>query len=233
VIPRQEGEVTIPAISVSMFNPKTAKYYSKSTKPIAVKIIPGDKSGSLASNRINDKSSPSPKKNELPNIITSQEIGSSASASSMNLGIGILFFVVLSGLLVQARREFGWGQKRRSLSLRVAKRLKKVDELVQKGDWKETGVQLTNVFYFTLGEISGQGGANIEMRKLLDLMPPSVRRELGTQVSSAIEKSQILGFAPEGVVGSLKEKENLKKFFEESKKLLEQAIALADQPFKR
>ncbi|HWU45055.1 MAG TPA: BatD family protein, partial [Bdellovibrio sp.] len=38
VIPRQEGDITLPALSVSMFDPSTSKYYTRKTQPIVLKV---------------------------------------------------------------------------------------------------------------------------------------------------------------------------------------------------
>lgn len=229
LIPRQEGEVIIPGISVSIFDPRTQRYNSKNTQPITVKIISGGQGATLGSNRLSDKAKAVEKKNELPNIIPTEKFYTNYSASAKNWGLGFLYLVIFAGLYFHARNQLGWGQKRRNLYSDVHKRFKKLEPLISSGSWKDAGVQLTNIYYFTLGEISGQGGANLELKKLLDLMPPSVRRELGEELNKAIEHCQTLSFAPEEVVGRLKEKENLKKFFDDSKKLLDQAIALSDE----
>ncbi len=39
VIPRQEGDVIIPSLSVSMFDPQTKKYYARTTEAISLKVV--------------------------------------------------------------------------------------------------------------------------------------------------------------------------------------------------
>jgi hypothetical protein len=128
----------------------------------------------------------------------------------------------------KARQEFGWGQKQRDLRQEVHKRFKKVSSLIEAGKWREAGTEMTNSIYHILGEVSGQGGANLEFSKLLDQSPPSLRRELGTELSRLVEICQILSFAPESVVGKLKEKSELKKSAGETEKILLQALKLAE-----
>ena len=49
LIPRSVGDVTIPPIAVSYFDPKTAKYVSQSTPAFNLKVLPGDGQNNFSS----------------------------------------------------------------------------------------------------------------------------------------------------------------------------------------
>jgi hypothetical protein len=149
-----------------------------------------------------------------------------SSTEQLELTTGLLILITAT-LLIRARNQLGWGQRKKDLARRLRARLKKVDAKVANGDWRGVGVEMTNTVYFILGAVSGEGGANVELEKLLLKAPPSVRRELGAKLSKQMEVFQILSFAPEGIVGQLKEPSELKRHVSEMSKLMEKAVALA------
>lgn len=230
IIPRQEGELTIPGLQASMFDPATKKYYSRVTQPMTIKITPGAQSSGLTSARVQTEGSDLPKmekKNEIPDVVTSWVATSSLSGKLINPLIGLLYLAVFAILGWKARREFGIGDQRKNIKIELKERMKKVRAYVHENDWRRAGTEMTNVFYFVLGELSGQGGANMEMERLLDLCPPSLRRELGSEIQKKIEVFQVLSFAPVHVVGKYKEKDELQAQVDSSEKLLLKACALA------
>jgi hypothetical protein len=87
-------------------------------------------------------------------------------------------------------------------------------------------VTTTNVVYHILGEISGEGGANVELDKLILKAPPSVRRELGSEIEKLMDSFQILSFAPEEVVGKLKDKDQLMVLVKDMEKVMLRAVVL-------
>ena len=231
IIPRQEGQITIPAMSFSMFDPRQGKYIVKNTEAIPVKVVANPNGGNISASRLNtdkDANKRVEKKNELPDVLVSWD--SSATSSVMNrFSFWILIYVLIgAALAVKGRKELAGGQKKRDLKLLVQKRFKTVSDFVEKGDWRAAGTEMTNICYVVLGELAGQSGANVEISKLLDLAPPSLRRELGVELSQMIELCQILSFAPEAVVGSLKEKSVLKKNADQAQKTLLKALNLAE-----
>jgi hypothetical protein len=237
LIPREEGDVTIPAMSFSIFDPVQKKYVTKETEPIAVKIVanpnapPAGGAPGLTPAKEDDKtpSAPAVKKNQLPDILVSwdRSEGDSFSQQKMMVWIGIYAFIALL-LGWKARREFGWGQKQIDLRNELNKRFKKIHQKIDQGKWREAGTEMTNAIYHILGEVSGQGGATVEITKLLDQAPPSLRRELGGELSRLIEVCQVLSFAPEAVVGKLKDPSELKKSSGEVEKTLLQTLKLAE-----
>ncbi len=238
IIPRQEGVLKIPGLSFSMFDPQTKKYVSKVTEAIEVRIIPGsggavaDKGATSAlldkDNKSAKNEKAAPKAPELPEVLVSWKSSSSGPAMPQGLLWVVVFGIVFISLLLKARRELGGGQKKKDLKADVQKRLKKVNAACESSDWRLVGTEMTNVFYFALGELSGQGGASLEISKLLDQAPSSLRRDFGVELSKLIEIFQILSFAPESVVGALREKAEMKKNIEATEKILFKAIAASD-----
>jgi BatD DUF11 like domain len=226
LIPRREGEFTIPGFSTSVFDAKERKYVVKTTNPIRVLVGKGVAGARTQSLGLDETAPKKPQGPEEPKLITEWKLEKPAGARQAALGYVGLFAFVLLTLLWRARLELGWGQKKKDLQRQLRARIRRVDEKAAKGDWRGVGTEMTNAAYFVLGEISGEGGANVELSKLLLKAPPSVRRELGEPIEKQLEIFQVLSFAPENVVGSLKEPAQLKKSVGEMGKLLERAVTL-------
>ncbi len=234
LIPRAEGDFTIPAVSTSVFDPKEKKYVRKTTEPVHVHVAKGTgKEGADSPMAASGETKPTKKSatDTEPELDLRLRSGllSRMSVSNAQMGFvyGLVFLLVFLFLLLRARKELGWGMKKKDLSRQLKVRLKRVDAKVIAGDWRGVGIEMTNTAYFVLGAISGEGGANVELGKLLLRAPPSVRRELGEDIRKQMEIFQILSFAPEQTVGNLKDSGSIKSSVGEMSRLLERAVELA------
>lgn len=235
IIPRAEGDLKIPALELSLFDPLQKKYVTKATSEYQIKILPNAQSasGPTALNPLSvpKKSDDIPKSAEtLPEIVLSPDIAQSA----MGFGRGFLsiwawavvFVAIFLGLGFRARRVLGWGAKNQNLQVDLQKRLKKVDRFIQEDQWRNVGSELANAIAHVLGALSETGGAGQQSEKLIETIPPSIRHELEAPLRRAIERNQILSFAPESVVTQLREKAELLKNRQEVEKLLIRAIEM-------
>ena len=236
LIPREAGSFEIPAMDFSLFNPASGTYEEKRTSAIALSVavdpnatpIPSSPLAQGTPSQVQDPISKRPV-NEWPREIlewrTSGSFWQMAESMPLWLALWSLGFI---GLGVQARQSFGWGQKQRDLSSLIKRRFGQVNTLLGQGDWRRVGVEVTNTVYAVLGEISGEGGAHVELEKLLQKMPPSLRRELGEDLTRHMEAFQILSFAPDEAVGKLKEPSELKKRCRDVEKLLLKSVSLRE-----
>lgn len=228
VIPRQEGEMVIPSLSVSMFDPQAKKYYTRTTQPITLNVVNNPNAPIGSSARIAD----SGKSAEPKAAVEALPAPVMAWAPSAKGGLlyqpwlwALVYGVFSVGLLLKARREFGWGLRRRSLKDLVYRRYKLVDGALAKGDYRKVGVEMTNTFYTVLGEVAGTGGASLEIDRLLERVPPSLRRDHGAAIMKSFEVFQTLSFAPDEMLGSLKDSATIKTHVEQGKKVISAVIA--------
>jgi hypothetical protein len=232
LIPREEGQLTIPALGFSIFDPSQKRYVMKSTEPMTIKIVPGAAGSNSVVARLDEegKQAPAkPKEKTLPNPVLTWDAGNADPFSNARMMFWLCIYSLIGViLLLKARKELGWGQKQRNLKADLHKRVKILRLKIDKNDWRGAGTEMTNMIYHIFGAVSGLGGAHLEMGKLLDQAPPSLRRELGAELGKLIEISQILSFAPESVVGALKESSALKKTANELEKVLLKAIELSE-----
>lgn len=227
LIPRQEGEITLPELSVSMFDPLDKKYYTKKTQAIPMKIVNNPNAPVGASSRLADSGQPTKteKKAELPDPILSWSAATESSLLTRPALWIALYGAAAVILLLKAQKEMGWRRRRRTLKEIVQKRYKKVDSAVQQGDYRKAGAEMTNIFYLVLGELAGSGGASLEMNRLMEMIPPSLRRDYGDQIQKEFEVFQTLSFAPDEMLGALKQGEDLKGHVSKGKKVIDALIA--------
>jgi hypothetical protein len=232
LIPRAEGEFTLPSVSASVFDTKQKKYVTKMTEPVRIRVSPGagaspnaDKSMSLSTSE-NSAQGAKGKGISEPTLKTEWQSKSKLSKSTEAILYVVMFSLIGIVLVWRARQEFGWGKRGRDLNRRVKGRMKRVQQLIEADDWRGVGVEVTNTVSYVLGEISGEGGANIELERLLQKVQPSIRHEIGEQLLKQMEVFQILSFAPEAAVGKLRERAELKKHVASISALLTKAIEL-------
>lgn len=229
LIPRQEGEITIPALSTSFFDPRAKKYYTKSSQPLKVTIVANPNAPVGASSRIGSGPAPTPPAlsgHVLPEILQTWEKPLGFSVAQKPLVWGGIYFLVLLSLVWKAQSEIGFGQRRKSLKDLVQRRMKKIDAALANQDFRKVGAEMTNIFYLVLGETVGEGGSGQEISKLLEKAPPSLRRDYAADIMKYFEIFQTLSFAPEEMLGALKDSSQLKNNVEAAKKLIHRVISV-------
>ena len=233
VIPRQEGEMTIPAVSASFFDPRAQKYYTKSTNPLKFNVVANPNAPVGSSNRVGETTAkataPKVQENVLPAILSTWEKPVTSSLAQNPMAWTGLYALIFVSLLWKAQKEIGFGQRRRSLKELVQKRWKKVDAAFSSQDIRSVGAEITNIFYLVLGENVGEGGGALEIHRLLEKASPSLRRDYGAELTRSFEVFQTLSFAPDEMLGGLKDPAQVKKELEQARKLISKIIALSDQ----
>lgn len=237
LIPREEGELKIPPISVGTFDPQAKKYVHRETQELILQVgaNPNAPSGNVGSagGGVDSAGSEGAKPNSQPPslsgkvlpdlILTWEEPGVSRGASQPYFWGG-LYGLVLLFLGWRSKVELGWGRRRQNLRELVGKRYKKVDALLKKNDYRGIGAEMMNIFNLVLGSVSGQEASGLELDRMLERIPPSLRREHGEAVRKQYEVFQVMSFAPENMLGSYKESSAVHKEVEAAKALLQKLI---------
>lgn len=229
LIPRQEGVITIPPIMTSVFNPRTQKYEELSTPEFKLTVLPGTGQQGLQSSRL--QKSGEPEKLEELNLLT--EFSKQNENPQVNIFLMMSLFVLsFAGLFAFAAYELRWFRKPLGLKEKFQIRHKKLEKILAQKKWRELGAEATNISSFILGEISGQGGANLPTEKLIEKAPPSVRRDLGAELKKTTDKFYILGFGPEEAVQKAAQDTLLEQEVKNLEKLLIKAIELSSSDMK-
>lgn len=230
LVPRKAGEVVIPAISVSAFDPGKGEYYQQASDPISLQVQPGDGESAISSSPLaQSKESKEEQKPQLPQLALEWSSTNGSGFIPRPVSWGLLYLLVFGLLGWRARVELGWGQKKKDLHKVFQQRIKNIYEKADREEWRQVGVELTNLVYHVLGELSGEGGANLELEKLFRKAPPSLRREIEAPLSQQMRLVEVLSFAPEAVVGPLKTKKEMRKLVSSVEKLLNRAIKMENR----
>lgn len=229
LIPRQEGEITIPPIVTSVFNPKTQKYQELTTPEFKLTVLPGTGQQGLDSSRLTQEKADD---SEAPLNLLSDWSPQNSSPAVMAPVWGAAFGATALALVVLAAFQLQWFKKPLTIREQFHARLKNVEKHRAQKKWRDVGAEATNVAYFVLGEISGQGGANLQIEKLLEKAPPSVRREVGADLRNVIDKFYLLGFGPDEAVQKAAQSDLVKEDIKTLEKLLSKAIELSGAEMK-
>jgi len=232
LIPREPGQLEIPAIKAAYFDPDKGKFELISSNKLMLTVTPG-KPGEQPAIPPSAKTDAAQPANPDILVLPPPVLLSDASGFSFGKTAKILWFIVYAGILgllgfkgyvVLLRKP-----KRENLQAAVKRRMKVVQNHINADDYRKTGVELTNLIYLILGQITEQGGANLEFGKLMDAASPSVRRELSEPLRKILDRAEELGFAPEKVLGQAKEKAEMNKLRKEAESVLNKAIALSSR----
>jgi BatD DUF11 like domain len=222
IVARAPGELKIPSISFSYFNPELKTYAEAKTSEITVQVDPGDGNNTIAPQKLEaptiTKTNDEPR--SLPDLVLAPSETSTVSmAKQLGLWSALFLFTILA-LIGYAYRIFGAGQKRQNLRERLDARLRDIEGSMSRGEWRKVGVQASELITSVLGDIAGLGGASFEFSKLVEKAPPSFKRELAPPLDALMQRLAVVAYAPEAVVGGLKEKSNLQKLLDETRQLL-------------
>jgi hypothetical protein len=227
IIPHEPGVFNIPAVAMAVFDPEAGKFQNIASQPLNLTVT-----GTATSPQANVPSAPEKRdtadrgpKLPLPAI----EMGSTVATAQTMMGITAGVYFGLFGFLgLTAWRQLRRKPKKASLKMILARRSKNVRDLAAKQEYRRVGVEMTNAAYYLLGQLSDQGGANLELERLLEKTPPSLRRELAEPIAKLLAQCEALSFAPESMIAGMTEKSKLQALISEFEKILARAIELSE-----
>lgn len=215
-IPRKEGELKIPPVKFSYFDPKERKYITQTTEEVVLSITPGqaqntNNSGGKASldkSQGQEEFKPHPIL-ELPqsSFVFAQERLKIYSLVALILGI-----VALLNFLVQFRNlklDPGLGHL-------IQTKLKLIES---EKDPRRQGSEAVNLIYLLAAFLAGQKKANQEWSVLIKEIPLKAQNIYLERLTQLFDYFQILGFSPEDVMNSLINQHPVAKKVEELQKI--------------
>lgn len=227
IIPRKSGNYSIPSIAMRLFNPETSSYYTVNTDELNFEVQATQGEKVIPAIPLADTEKPEAIGSEIPQLLLQTRTSTFHLSHNQVFSIwGGLYLFVFMFLSWQGYLTLGNHHRKKDIESILKSKFNKIHDLQDKNAWRAVGVEVMNTFYFLIGEISGQGGANQEIEKLILKVPPSVRREVGEELLKFLKIFEVLSFAPEAAVGALKEKSHLKKNVSEMEKVLLKAVSL-------
>ena len=232
LIPREEGNFKIPSFKMHAFSPKRKSYYTLSTPEIDLKVLPSKEKNLVPSlplkEDLREKGESTEEKDKaktLPSpILNWKEI---SSPSFLNVGLKFwLFAFALLFLFFILRFYFSFILKKKEENFKIvlSRRIQVLKKKIVKSAYREVGVEGTNLIYFILGEISGQGGAHLKIDELLNKTSPSLRNKIKNPIKDIMKKFELLSFAPQELIGTISEKSELIKLISDLEKMSNSAF---------
>lgn len=221
LIPRKEGALVIPAIQSSFFNPDTGKYYTEKSQEIPLMVKPG--APGVVDDKVRMKvGGDSAKKEKV--LVISEAIPELKGYDRTESQLGAIWMGVFSSILLffvgYSFVSFGWLVRKKDFKKELQKRIHLLEGNWSKRKSKDNYTEVTNLFYYVLGVISGEGGGSHELAKLLDKAPSSLRRQYEKEILELFEYFQTLSFAPDHLIADMEKNTNVKNHFDRVKKVL-------------
>lgn len=200
VIPRKEGEMRVPPLELTYFDPSQKKYVSQSTEELVLQITPG--------------SGPGPVSGSSNSVITSGQavfkpqpvlqlpLAGAAPVSwrySVYLAvfaatlIATLVWYVLQLLRLRIEPEF---------KNHVDQKISQIEKFYSTNDYRKTGSEATNLIYLLVANLAGQKKANQEFHLLVNEITSKDRQVYLERITHLFDYFQLLGFSPEEIMKS-------------------------------
>lgn len=222
LVPKNTGDLKIPQITFSYFDPEQKKYITKSTESLDLKITEG-----LAENK---------------NIQTGQTASGSAAAvekitpvlefpgsfSWMENRLKILFsilgfiVVVIMGLYLKDSFQI---QQLPQFKKIVDHKLAQIEKSLAQNDDRKVGAEVVDLIYLLLAQLAQEKKAVTEWNQMIAKVPQNYRDQYEAQLSQKFEYFQMVGFAPDEVKALVIAQTPVKDSFSELKKLTSKIIA--------
>lgn len=220
VIPRRDGDLKIPEIQFSYFDPKQKKYVSQMTEAISLKIVPGQ---GQSTGPMSVTSSPSPKSNvetefkALPILELPQ--GSFVfmeHRTAIYSGVAALMAFILT-------MQFAWEFRNLKFDPGLRKTIEtKLKFIEQAQDPTLRGSEAVNLIYLLAAFLAGQNRANQEWQTLVKEIPLKSQGLYLDRLTQLFDYFQILGFSPESVKASLLGQYPVEEKIKDLKKITEE-----------
>lgn len=229
LIPRESGEIEIPSIQLSVFNPDKESFETISTKAMKLQVSEGQRTDQvpMASGKENQ---PSPKTSapfQYPFFSSLETAGTGAAVPSFVWWS--LFSLSGISVLLHAAMALGRTKRKETLHQVLNSRLKKLTKLLNQNDWRGFGAELSNSTYKILGLVVGSQAASKELESLLRDGPPSLRREMGEELRKFLSEVEAVAFAPEEIAKGSASKENLLRLKANFERLMKSAIQKVEE----
>lgn len=221
LIPRKEGEITIPALEFSHFDPDLKKYVSKMTEPLTLTITKAAAGANVTTPSATTGGPESVKAQTTFQPQAQIEIPSASFLSdSMRwiLYVG-LFAASIAAMLAYFYKQFNLLDLEPQLNLLIAKKMKLLTKYLSENNHRQVGAEGVNLIYTLAAFLSGQKTANQEWSSLTDKIPFKLKEKFLTRMASSFDYFQLLGFAPDAVQKNIVESKTTQTELEKLNKL--------------
>ena len=223
LVPKNKGDMKIPQIVFSYFDPEAKKYVTKSTEELNLKIIEGlpDKPNLKSNTTLNSEAG----KAEIETKPIFELPGNfSWLALRYEVFFGGLVFLILFLCTWFLKNYFKIHQGPQFKKI-VEQKLNLIKKSIDHKNDRKVGTEAVNLIYLLLAQMAQQQNATSEWQQMILQVPQNYRDKFEAELSEKFEYFQMIGFAPEEVKLQLLSQKNILTTFDQLKKLSDKILA--------
>ncbi|MCS6838986.1 MAG: BatD family protein [Bdellovibrionaceae bacterium] len=199
------GDYLLPAMEFVFFNPVSHEFYRRTTEPVALKVIGGgsliaknENGGKALGSESDVTHSQENQANQLPPLIHRNlngfQMAHLEGVFQMLIFVGWLIFIVW--LIARIYRDFFQNPSQRLWQEYIKWQLSKIQKRMKKGDPAEVAVLMVQALSKLVGAASRLGDNSQEFSRLLSFAPPSLQKEVGSEIQDLYQVLTEQAFAP-------------------------------------
>lgn len=222
VIPRKEGEMKIPALSLTFFEPALKKYISEMTQEITLQITPGQPNAPGVSSASSGGQADA--QGFVPQAILQLP---EAQFSLRDYRIPIYLSFLLLGVL----GILGWAvMQLKNLNFEsevfsnIAGKLSKIEQHQASQDVRKIGSEATNLIYLLVAQLAGQKKADQEIHLLMKEISSKDQQRFISRINILFDYFQLLGFSPDEIMQAAINKKPIAEQIRELKALTKEIV---------
>ncbi|AZZ37431.1 hypothetical protein CIK05_11710 [Bdellovibrio sp. qaytius] len=200
VIAKNQGEVKIPQINFSYFDPISKQYVTKSTEEFSINITPPVKGSTLAPLKATDKLEA--QKAEVEKVFLPITELSSSWMSWTDAKLPVLIILSLAAIITVLGRFFMAFKNLRmspQLSFKVDTKLKVLEGAVKNKNYRLFGAEAINLLYLVTAHLAQEQSATQDWTALFYKMPENYRQSYEKKLNELFDYFQMVGFAPDSI----------------------------------
>lgn len=200
VIAKTPGEVKVPQINFSYFDPTIKQYITKSTEEFSITITEAVKGSTLAPLKASDKVEV--QKAEAEKVFLPVTELSSSWVPWSDVKLPLLVVISLAAVVtVLAQFLLALKNLRNSpqLSFKVDTKIKVLEGAVKNKDYRLFGAEAINLLYLVTAHLAQEQSATQDWAALFYKMPENYRQSYEKKLNELFDYFQMVGFAPESI----------------------------------
>lgn len=200
VIAKNPGEVKIPQINFSYFDPTLKQYITKSTEEFSINITEAVKGSSLAPLKASDKVEAQKAEAEkifLPvTELSSSWLPIADAKLPILVSLSVIAIITVLAQFLLALKNLRMAPQ---LSFKVETKLKVLEGAVKNKDYRLFGAESINLLYLVTAHLAQEQSATQDWAALFYKMPENYRQSYEKKLNELFDYFQMVGFAPESL----------------------------------
>lgn len=198
VIAKNPGEVKIPQINFSYFDPTLKQYITKSTEEFSINITEAVKGSNVAPLKASDQLEAQKIEAEKVFLPVTELSSSWLTTAEVKLPILVsLSMIVIITVLAQFFLALKSLRIAPQLSFKVETKLKVLEDAVKNKDYRLFGAESINLLYLVTAHLAQEQSATQDWAALFYKMPENYRQSYEKKLNELFDYFQMVGFAPE------------------------------------